>query len=382
MSAVQTVNTLLQEALRQRASDIHLEPTGHALRVRLRVDGLLSDHSNIPQDLAVQVVARIKVVAGLDVAEKRMPQDGKFSLTRSEGILDLRVATFPSVHGEKVVIRLLPRSFCYKGVEELGCSVALRDALGSIMQKTNGLFLVTGPTGSGKTTTLYALLTALASVEKNIVTLEDPIEYTIAGVTQGQVQPDIGFTFARGIRALLRQDPDVIMIGEIRDKETAEVAIQAALTGHLVLSTAHTTDAVGAVLRLLDMGIPAFLINATLTGVLAQRLVRVLCPLCKVEGELSAPEQRLATVLKLPVTCTYRSVGCTACEKRGYRGRTGIFELLLFSEPLRELISQHICYDRLYRQALAEGMISLHGDASHKVATGVTTLAEVARALL
>jgi type II secretory ATPase GspE/PulE/Tfp pilus assembly ATPase PilB-like protein len=278
MSAVQIVAQMLGDAFDTQASDIHLESNPQGLCVRFRVDGLLFDHQNIQQVHSLQVLARIKVLARLDVAEKRTPQDGKFCMATSSGDVDLRVATFPGLYGEKIVIRILHRSIHTRSLDTVGLTEELHKSLLMIVQRSTGFFLVTGPTGSGKTTTLYAILRMLKSPEKNVITLEDPIEYSIDGVTQGQIMPEIGFTFARGMRALLRGDPDIIMVGEIRDSETAEVAIQAALTGHFVLSTSHTNDAPGALMRLIDMGIPPFLINATLTAVLAQRLVRVLCP--------------------------------------------------------------------------------------------------------
>lgn len=379
MPTIGIVDSFLRDALKQRASDIHVESTQEGLRIRFRIDGLLLDYQRISLDLSLQVIARIKVLARLDVAEKRIPQDGKFSLAHADGTVDLRIATFPGLYGEKVVIRLLEKSSQHKTLREIGLSADLFTKLLLLIQRATGFFLVTGPTGAGKTTTLYGILMAIQSAEKNVVTLEDPIEYTIHGITQGQVQPDIGFTFARGIRALLRQDPDIIMVGEIRDKETAEVAVQAALTGHMVLSTLHTNDAPGAVMRLLDMGIPAFLINATLTGVLAQRLVRVLCPSCRYQAQPTLHELDFLASAGVTVKNAYKASGCAACNGRGYKGRTGIFELLVMSSLVHELVGESSSYEALYTCAVVNGMIPLRTDAACKIEQGVTSIAELAR---
>lgn len=369
----------MADALVHGASDIHLEPTAAGLLVRMRVDGLLSDYAALPADCTAQVLARVKVLARLDVAEKRIPQDGKFTVLGERGAVDLRVATFPGLYGEKIVIRLLERSAQQLDLESLGFDVhTLKNFLGLIRRAT-GFFLVTGPTGSGKTTTLYAALSLLKSPEKNIVTLEDPIEYCIDGITQGQIVPDIGFTFDRGIRSLLRLDPDIIMVGEIRDRETAEVAVQAALTGHLVLSTLHTHDAPGAVMRLLDMGIPAFLINATLTGMLAQRLVRVLCPACRIETVPTADERDFLKKLGISLKHAYKAVGCDACYGRGYKGRIGIFELLTMTPGMRTVIGARPSIDQLTQQAISDGMVPLRRDAADKIERGITTIEELAR---
>lgn len=379
MSIVTLVDSFLSDAVLYNASDIHLEPTASGLRVRMRVDGLLSDYKIMPEDDVVQILARVKVLARLDVAEKRIPQDGKFSIVGEKGSVDLRVSTFPGLYGEKIVIRLLERSDRQFMLESLGFDPdVLKDFL-SLIRRATGFFLVTGPTGSGKTTTLYAALSLLKSPEKNVVTLEDPIEYHIDGITQGQIIPDIGFTFDRGIRSLLRQDPDIIMVGEIRDRETAETAVQAALTGHLVLSTLHTHDAPGAVMRLLDMGIPAFLINATLTGMLAQRLVRILCTSCRIESVPTPDERDFLRKLGITLRRAYKAVGCPACHGRGYCGRTGIFELLTMTPELRSLIGSNPSCAGLTERAVADGMIQLRFDAARKIESGVTTIEELAR---
>lgn len=381
MSAVQLVEQILHQAFSARASDIHLETSPATMRVRFRVDGLLADHHSIALDLSLQVVARIKVLARLDVAEKRIPQDGKFSVSVSKGSMDLRVATFPGLYGEKVVIRILDRSAHTRTLNELGLSDQLYKQLATIVNRSSGFFLTTGPTGSGKTTTLYAILSLIQSPEKNVITLEDPIEYSIDGITQGQVLPEIGFTFARGMRALLRGDPDIIMVGEIRDKETADVAIQAALTGHFVLSTSHTNDAPGALMRLIDMGIPPFLINATLSGVLAQRLMRVLCVDCRYEHEPTCDERDFLNTCGVMITRSFKAAGCASCNGRGYKGRTGIFELLVMTQAVRELMAIQPSYDRIVKQCIADGMIPLRIDAAHKIDQGITSISELARAI-
>jgi len=378
--AIHTVDLMLAHACDSGVSDIHLEPLAVGLRVRYRIDGILYDVGTILSDYATQVTARIKLLARLDVAEKRMPQDGKLLFTRPHGGIDLRVASFPGQYGEKLVIRILDQAQQIVSPLCLGLDAPLLANIQELMGRAHGFFVVTGPTGSGKTTTLYALLSLVRSSEKNIVTLEDPIEYTIEGITQGQISQEIGFDFAKGIRALLRQDPDVIMVGEMRDQETAQVAIQAALTGHLVLSTLHTADAVGAVVRLLDMGIPSFLINAAITGVMAQRLVRVLCR-CKKMVSLDAAQEQFLAARGLTLSQAYGPIGCDLCKGTGYKGRTGVFELLLLTPALRELIHEHVSYDDLYRAALDEAFKPLMVDGMSKVTQGITSVSELMRVL-
>lgn len=371
MSAVKHVDHIISEALRVGASDIHIECMRTELLVRFRVDGLLHDHAHIDSVLSAQIIARIKVLANIDVAEKRLPQDGKFCISTKNGDIDLRVSTFPALYGEKVVIRILDRFAHLLDLEHVGFSDTLYNQFAKTIQRMHGFMLVTGPTGSGKTTTLYAALQKVITPEKNIVTLENPIEYNILGVTQGQVHPEIGFTFAKGLRAIVRQDPDIIMVGEIRDKETAEIAIQAALTGHLVLSSLHTYDAPGALMRLLDMGIPAFLLNAALTGILAQRLVRKLCVHCRQEKKLTEQEAQVIQKYALPIQKVFTSIGCEQCHNLGHKGRTGIFELLSMTGSLRRLITASPHIDDLYTQAYTDGMKSLLHDAALKVNAGI-----------
>lgn len=365
-SATRTVQDIIDTALQLRASDVHLEPTDLGLRVRYRCDGMLHDGTMLPREHALRITTRIKVVAKLDIGEKRTPQDGKFVVAGRHGHIDIRVATFPALYGEKIVLRILDATQGIRSLEQLGCREHLATAIRELIRRPQGLFIVTGPTGSGKTTTLYTLLSYLSSSEKNSVTLEDPIEYTVPGVTQGHIRSDIGFGFAEGIRALLRQDPDIIMVGEIRDVETARAAIRAALTGHIVLSTLHTTDAVSAVTRLIDMGVERFLLNAVLTGVLAQRLIRILCGACKKD----AADGR------------YLPGSCDACNMTGYRSRLGIFECFVMTpETRRLLVEEDASYEKLLSCAREQGMRTMHEDGRTRIAEGVTTEAELLRVL-
>ncbi len=380
--AVNVVGEILLEAIKLGASDIHCEPEEAGLRIRFRMDGVLYDKMVIESDYGLQVISRIKVMANVNVAEKRLPQDGKLSLQINSNLVDLRVSTFPTLLGEKVVIRILDREKNAITLESLGFESDMLEKFNRLTQTSNGFFLVTGPTGSGKTTSLYSVLSVLNSPEKNIITLEDPIEYKISGITQGQINTDIGFTFERGIRALLRQDPDIIMVGEIRDRETAEVAIQASLTGHLVLSTLHTNDAVSAVMRLIDMGIESFLVKAALTGVLAQRLARKLCQDCKYETKLEEYEFSLLKKFNIILDSAYKSKGCTNCNGLGYKGRAGIFSLLEFTEKFRSLINQNPQFEDLYQQALQDGCKPLVYDAALKVSKGLISVSELIRTVL
>lgn len=382
-SVVHHVDTLLADAIAKAASDIHLEPTADHLRIRFRVDGLLHDQPPIIPAIMQQVISRLKVLAQMDIAEKRLPQDGKFSLSFDEQPIDFRISTFPSLFGEKMVVRILDRATHQMSLDQLGFAPAMLKSIQEITQKQSGFFLVTGPTGSGKTSTLYAILSALHAPEKNIITLENPVEYNLEGITQGHINTEAGFTFEKGIRALLRQDPDILMVGEIRDRETAGVVIEAALTGHLVLSTLHTNDAPSVVMRLMDMGIEPFLINASLSGVLAQRLVRKLCVDCREPATRTELHDHLLKKLGVAEDIPlYHSRGCGRCDGVGYRGRTGVFELLLINPALRSLIVSSPNFDALYDQVRADGMQTMLQDGVLKVAGGVVSLEELARVLI
>lgn len=381
LSAVELVDRLILEAIAQGASDIHVESQPDGLRIRFRLDGMLHEQPSLPASIMMQILSRIKVLACVDVAQKRIPQDGKFSITMNDRPIDLRVSTFPAHTGEKIVIRILDTAKPVVSLHQLGFADAVLVTFNQLLQKPQGFILVTGPTGSGKTTTLYAAISALNKTSTHIITLEDPVEYHIPGVTQAQINPLAGFTFAKGIRSLLRQDPDIAMIGEIRDKESARIAIEAALTGHLVLSTLHTNDAVSAIIRLMDMGIEPFLINAAVTGVLAQRLVRIVCERCRQEKNIDEQDRSCIERYVLNIEKLYYGTGCHFCNGIGYRGRTGVFELLTISDDLRALIIEHPKFDAMYKQALADGMQTLQEHGKQKVAEGITTLEELLRIL-
>jgi general secretion pathway protein E len=375
---IRLINALLQEAIREDASDIHVETFERRLVVRMRVDGVLREVLTPKRELAPLLVSRIKVMARMDIAEKRIPQDGRISLRIGGRDVDVRVSTMPASNGERVVLRLLDKQAGRLQVSHLGMGDTCDAHMRELIHKPHGIILVTGPTGSGKTTTLYASLTELNDSTRNILTVEDPIEYQLEGIGQTQVNTKVDMTFARGLRAILRQDPDVVMVGEIRDLETAEIAVQASLTGHLVLSTLHTNTAVGAVTRLQDMGIEPFLLSSSLLGSLAQRLVRVLCEDCKTPYQASASELEM---LGLPAneSCTlYHPNGCEACNNQGYRGRTGIYELVLVDDTLRQLIHDRAGELELNRHArtLTSG---IREDGWRKVLGGHTSVEEVLR---
>jgi general secretion pathway protein E len=379
---VRLVNHLLAEAARRRASDIHIEPYPARLAVRLRIDGILIDMPPPPVRLAKAVVSRIKILARLNIAERRLPQDGRIRHVIGSQALDLRVSTLPTVHGESVVIRLLPVNTGIRDLAGIGLPPPLQRVLHHLAEAPHGLILVTGPTGSGKSTTLYATLQLINKPERKVLTVEDPVEYQMEGVNQVQVKPNIDLTFARILRAMLRQDPDVIMIGEMRDSETATIAIHAALTGHLVLSTLHTNDAPSAVTRLIDMNIEPFLLASTVRTVIAQRLVRVLCPECKeptIPGEdflavLSASDLELAAPERV-----FAARGCEACNNTGFSGRVGIFEMMMMSDAVRRLTIGRAGANEIGRAAKADGMITMLEDGLSKVAAGITTFEEVRR---
>lgn len=380
-SAVTLVDGLVAGAIKLNASDIHLESTDKGLRVRYRIDGVLYDQQSLPLGVMPQIVSRIKILSHINIAEKRVPQDGKFTIKKDNKTIDFRVATFPALQGEKVVIRILDRSHQSLHLDQLGFTPLMLIEFKELISRSSGFLLVTGPTGSGKTTTLYAALMEIASAEKHIITLEDPVEYNIEGITQGQIHPDAGFSFEKGIRAMLRQDPDIVMVGEIRDKQTAHIAIEAALTGHLVLSTLHTNDAPAAIMRLMDMGIEPFLINASVTGVLAQRLVRKICTSCRISYKPAKEDIFLLNKLGLKIETLYKGVGCAACFKLGYKGRIGIYELLTITNQLRALIVQQPIFETIYLQALKDGMSTLLTSGAQKVKDGVISLQELARAV-
>jgi general secretion pathway protein E len=374
---IKLINALLTQAVREGASDIHLEIFESRALVRFRVDGSLRDVVEPRRGLHPAMVSRIKVMASLDIAEKRLPQDGRIALRVAGRPIDVRVSTIPTGSGERVVLRLLDKQAGRLTLDALGMGAQARDAVDAIIQQPHGIFLVTGPTGSGKTTTLYAALARLDRKTRNILTVEDPVEYELDGIGQTPVNPRIDMTFARALRAILRQDPDVVMIGEIRDLETAQIAVQASLTGHLVLATLHTNDAPGAVTRLADMGIEAYLVASTLAGVLAQRLVRKLCPACKGPYEPSAAER--AVFRENAPERLYRAAGCAACNFTGFKGRTGIYELLTVDEDLRRLVHDRADERDIRDKAVAGGMVRLRDDGLRWVRDGSTSLDEVLR---
>jgi type IV pilus assembly protein PilB len=382
------VQEILETACGRRASDIHIEPDEEFLRVRLRVDGVLRELSRKPLAMHGPVVSRIKILADLDIAERRLPQDGRFQAELQRRPFDVRVSTFPTIHGENVVLRLLDKKGGLIPLDELGMAPREFLWIRGAIRKPNGILLVTGPTGSGKTTTLYSILGAINNPDINIATLEDPIEYLLPLVRQTQVNEDIGFTFASGLRSLMRQDPDVILVGEIRDRESAEIAIRSAMTGHLVMSTLHTNDAVGAVARLVDMGVDPLLLSSSLLGVLAQRLVRRLCAHCR--APLPAPERhehygRLMRAwdslqeddVERPRIC--KPVGCPQCGQSGYRGRAAIYELLVVSEAVESAITRRAPVDEIRALARQVGMTDLAEDGWRKVLRGLTSIEEVVR---
>jgi general secretion pathway protein E len=379
---IKLVNSLLQHAVKERASDVHLEPFETELRVRFRIDDVLYEPIKpLPRSLQASIVSRIKIMGGLNIAERRLPQDGRIRLKIAGRDYDVRLSTLPVTHGERVVLRLLPRTTEMTNLERIGFGEQQMAAIQKLITRPNGIILVTGPTGSGKTTTLYAALASINSTDKNIVTLDDPVEIQLKGVGQIEINPRIGLTFASGLRSILRQDPNVILIGEIRDLETAEIAIQASLTGHLVFSTLHTNDAPSAITRLVDMGVEPFLVGSSLVAVLAQRLVRVLCKKCR-ESYVATPEELKEIGIRPPErpVKAFRAAGCADCNFTGYRGRVGIFELMLIDDDLRALVSQNIDSKTIKQAAIRKGMRTLRADGALKVLQGITSSAEVLRA--
>jgi general secretion pathway protein E len=377
---IRMINALLLQALRERASDIHFEPYEARSVVRFRVDGILHDVIEPPRALHAALVSRLKVMASLDIAEKRLPQDGRMALKLGDKSVDVRVSTLPTGPGERVVLRLLDKDAARLDLTALGMSDATLEAIDRLIREPHGIVLVTGPTGSGKTTTLYAAMSRLDRGTLNVMTVEDPIEFALDGVGQTQINPRIDLNFARALRSILRQDPDIIMIGEIRDLETAQIAVQASLTGHLVLATLHTNDAVSAVTRLADMGIEPYLLASSLLGVLAQRLVRHLCPDCREAAPPTPGEAAVLERLGLDRTLAlYRPVGCPACGQSGYRGRTGIYEFIVIDEALRRLVHDQAGEPALREACRRAGVRSLATDGARWLADGTTSLAELLR---
>ncbi|HET9594078.1 MAG TPA: type II secretion system ATPase GspE [Anaeromyxobacteraceae bacterium] len=380
---IRLVNSLLFRAVKERASDIHINPEDRDLSVRYRIDGELRDVIRPPKRIQAALTSRIKIMGGLNIAEKRLPQDGRIRIKIAGKDVDIRLSTVPTSHGERIVMRLLDKSNVILSLEVIGFEPWQLKTIDQLITRSHGIFLVTGPTGSGKTTTLYAALAKINSPNLNILTIEDPVEIQMKGVGQVQVNPKIDLTFAGGLRSFLRQDPDVILVGEIRDLETAEIAIQASLTGHLVFSTLHTNDAAGATTRLADMGVQPFLVASSLVGVLAQRLVRVLCHECKKAYRPTQEELKAANItadiLKKAGNpeVLYKAAGCPACQQTGYQGRTGIYELMLVDDDIRQLILKNVDSNTIKKKAVQNGMVTLLEHGAYKIARGITTSAEV-----
>lgn len=378
---VKLVNMVLAQAVRAGASDVHIEPFKDSLRVRFRLDGVLYNKHSFDKRFSAAIVSRIKILAKLNIAEKRLPQDGRIALILGGREVDLRVSTLPTSHGERVVMRLLEKTSRVLSMTELGLGSADLEIMKKVTRISHGIILVTGPTGSGKTTSLYAALSDINSPDKNIMTIEDPVEYQLDGVGQIQVNQKTGLTFAEGLRSIVRQDPDVILIGEIRDKETADIAIQSALTGHLVFSTLHTNDAASAVTRLIDMGVEPFLLSSVLRAVVAQRLVRILCPHCKeaytAAADVVAECGTMASQMEHQVL--HRAKGCAQCMDTGYKGRQAVYEIMQVSDPIKSMILKNADSNQIRREAIADGMRTLKGDGCLKVLSGVTSVEEVLR---
>ena len=377
---IKLVNHILSQAIKARASDIHIEPYQDSFKVRHRVDGILYDLLSPPKWIQPALTSRIKVMAKLNIAEKRLPQDGRFEVKIGQQMIDVRTSTLPTSFGERVVMRLLNKTGSVFDLAEVGLSPAQLKQVEELVQSPNGIILVTGPTGSGKTTTLYSILSSINKPDINIITIEDPVEYQLKGISQIQVNPKIDLTFARGLRSIVRQDPDVILVGEIRDHETAEIAIQSSLTGHLVFSTLHTNDSASAITRLVDIGVEPFLISSAVSAVIAQRLVRVLCDHCK---EAYRPDMTLQTLGVRPDRLSkytfYRAKGCDQCFHTGYRGRIGIFEIMLMGYNLKTLIQRTYDAFQIKQEALKLGLVTLRRDGIEKVLRGITTIEEVIR---
>ncbi|HZH77315.1 MAG TPA: type II secretion system ATPase GspE [Archangium sp.] len=380
---IRLINSVLFRAAKERASDIHIEPMDRELLVRFRVDGVLQEIIKPPKRYQNAIVGRVKVMGQLNIAEKRLPQDGRIRIKLAGRDIDIRLSTIPTTFGERIVMRLLDKNTTLLDLTELGMAAHTLEGMEHVIRRPHGIVLVTGPTGSGKTTTLYGALSRINTPDLNILTVEDPVEYQLKGIGQMAVSPKIGLSFAQGLRAFLRQDPDVIMVGEIRDKETAEIAIQASLTGHLVFSTVHTNDAASAVTRLVDMGVEPFLVASSLTAILAQRLVRRVCPDCRVQYTPTEEEVKELGMTKAQfierhgVEKIYKATGCPSCNQNGYRGRTGIYELLLVDDTVRQLALKNVDASTIKKAAMSNGMRTLLDDGARKIALGETTIAEV-----
>jgi type IV pilus assembly protein PilB len=376
---IRMVNLIVAEAVDQGASDIHIEPKKNALQIRNRVDGLMRKSMDLPKWVQGAVISRVKIMAKMDIAEKRLPQDGRIGVRVGGRSLDLRVSTIPANYGEKVVIRILDSANANISLDAMGLAPAELEKMEDIISRPQGILLITGPTGSGKTTTLYGILNKIKSVEENITTIEDPIEYELSGINQIAVQENIGLNFATMLRSILRQDPDIIMVGEMRDLDTASIAVQAALTGHLVLSTIHTNSCVATVTRLRNLGVPSYLLETTIIGIVEQLLVRTICQKCRAKVDPS--EQDVLRLGLKPSVPVYRGEGCPACGGTGYKGRTGIFEIMVFSGPVRDLIAANATENELRQMAISRGMSTLGRNALEKVVAGVTTVDEVYRVI-
>jgi type II secretory ATPase GspE/PulE/Tfp pilus assembly ATPase PilB-like protein len=380
--AVRLVSEIIQTAMAKSASDIHIEPRASETAVRIRVDGVLRDLQSIPRNLQTSLISRIKILCDMDIAERRAPQDGRFMVSLGPRQIDLRVSSLPTQYGEKVVIRLLETSAPLSSFADLGIPEDVSASLTDLLSQPQGMLLVTGPTGSGKSTTLYSSLHKLRKPSVNIVTVEDPVEYVLPGINQSHVNTKAGMTFAECLRSILRQDPNVIMVGEIRDKETAEIAMKAAQTGHLVLSTLHTNDSVSAIIRLIDLGIPGFLISSSVTGIISQRLLRKLCSCHTVQAATPEFQARLvqAGMPKPPVTMAV-PIGCEKCDQTGYKGRIGIYEMLRFDDSIRAVIRTSGNMDVIRETSRSNGMRPMQEDAMEKLRSGVTTLEEILRVI-
>jgi general secretion pathway protein E len=378
---IRLINSLMFEAVKKRASDIHIEPFEKELSVRYRIDGILYEIIKPPKRFQSSIISRVKVMAGMNIAEKRLPQDGRIRIKIAGKDVDIRTSIIPTSFGERVVMRLLDRSSVLIGLNSIGLVDEKLRLINQLIKRSNGIILVTGPTGSGKTTTLYSVLSVLNSPEVNILTIEDPVEYQIKGIGQIQVNSKIDLTFANGLRSILRQDPDIVLVGEIRDRETAEIAVQASLTGHLVFSTLHTNDSAGGITRLIDMGIEPFLVSSSVVAIIAQRLVRTICPVCKTAYRPDDEELMEIGITRdlLQKDVLYKGKGCVNCVNTGYKGRTGIYEILIIDDEIRSMITRGVDSSMIKHAAIKKGMTTLKEDGIKKVVSGITTIKEILR---